>query len=102
MSADAPRADPLAEARGVIDAARAQGITLRALGGVAVHMRCPDDTPVLGRELKDIDLVAPRGKGKPVGELLARLQYVGEETFNAWRGSRRQLFHDTTSFRSFS
>jgi hypothetical protein len=100
---DAPTAGPLpdllAEARRLIDAARDQGITLRALGGVAVHMRCPDDTPVLGRELKDIDLVAPRGEGKVVGQLLGQLDYVGEEMFNALRGSRRQLFHDLVNQR---
>lgn len=89
-----PLADPVAEARRVIDAAREQGVTVRALGGVAVYMLSPGYEPLLPRPLKDIDLVTSRGQGSAAGRVLAQLEYVGEEMFNALRGSRRQLFHD--------
>jgi hypothetical protein len=94
-----PLADPVAEARRVIDAAREQGVTLRAVGGVAVYLLSPELQPLLPRPLKDIDLVTPRGQGSAAGRVLAQLEYVGEEMFNALRGSRRQLFHDPVNQR---
>jgi len=94
-----PLADPIAEARRLIDAGRAQGLTVRVLGGVAVHMQAPDDRPLLPRQLKDIDLVTQPGDGRRVARLLAELDYVGEEMFNALRGDRRQLFYDRVNGR---
>jgi hypothetical protein len=94
-----PLADPIAEARRLIDAGSAQGLTVRVLGGVAVHMQSPGGRPLLPRPLKDIDIVIPRGDGRRVARLLENLDYVGEEMFNAMRGSRRQLFHDVANAR---
>jgi hypothetical protein len=95
----APLADPVAEARRVIDAARVQGVTVRAVGGVAVYLLSPEFQPLLPRPLKDIDLVTPRGQGGAAGRVLTGLDYVGAEMFNALRGSRRQLFHDPVNQR---
>jgi hypothetical protein len=97
--AQAPLADPVAEARRLIDAARDRDLTIRALGGVAVYMQAPGDRPLLPRPLKDIDLVVGPGEGKATARLLAEMNYVGEEMFNALRGSRRQLFHDLANGR---
>jgi hypothetical protein len=83
----------------VIDAAREQGLTIRALGGVAVYILSPGHQPLLPRALKDIDLVTSRKEGGAAGRLLAELNYVGEDMFNALRGSRRQLFHDPVNQR---
>jgi hypothetical protein len=94
-----PLADPIAEARRVIDAAREEGVTIRALGGVAVYMLSPGQQPLLPRPLKDIDLVTSSKHGRAAGRLLTELAYVGEEMFNALRGSRRQLFHDPVNQR---
>ncbi|MGN6867213.1 MAG: hypothetical protein ACTHMY_02300 [Solirubrobacteraceae bacterium] len=95
----APLADPVAETRRVIDAAREQSVTLRAMGGVAVYLLSPGHQPILPRPLKDIDLVTSRGQGSAAGRVLAQLEYVGAEMFNALRGSRRQLFHDPVNQR---
>jgi hypothetical protein len=92
-------ADPVAEARRLVDAGQVQGVTLRLIGGAAVHLRSPDGRPLLDRPLKDIDLVARRGEGKKVGRLLEEQAYIGAEMFNALRGSRRQLFHDPVNNR---
>lgn len=92
-------ADPVAEARRIIEAARARDLTVRTLGGVAVVMQAPGEQPLLPRALKDIDVVTPPKQGKPAAQLLADLGYVGEEMFNALRGSRRQLFHDPINAR---
>jgi len=94
-----PLADPVAEARRVIDAAREQDVTVRAVGGVAVYLLSPGHQPLLPRPLKDIDLVTPRGQGNAAGRVLTQLDYVGAEMFNALRGSRRQLFHDPVNQR---
>jgi hypothetical protein len=95
----APLADPVAEARRVIDAASAATLTVRAVGGTAVHMQSPNDQPLLARPIKDIDLVTERGESRRIARLLDELCYVGDEMFNALRGSRRQLFHDTVNDR---
>lgn len=94
-----PLADPVLEARRVIDTGRDRGLVVRVLGGVAVHMQAPECRPVLPRPLKDIDLVVARGDGKRLSQLLGELGYVGEEMFNTLRGSRRQLFHDPVNGR---
>jgi hypothetical protein len=95
----APLADPVAEARRVIDAAREQDVTLRAVGGVAVYLLSPGQQPLLPRPLKDIDLVTAAKQGSAASRVLAQLDYVGEEMFNALRGHRRQLFHDPVNQR---
>jgi len=89
-----PLADPVAEARRLIAAADGQGLMLRALGGVAVYLLAPDGKPRLPRRVKDIDLAVPRGSGRPAARLLEQAGYVGDEMFNALRGSRRLLFVD--------
>jgi hypothetical protein len=89
-----PLADPVAEARRLLDAGRAQNVTLRVLGGVAIYFQSPGGQPLLPRQLKDIDLVTTRKEGRATARLLEEMQYVGEEMFNALHGSRRLLYHD--------
>lgn len=91
---EVPLADPVAEARRLIDAATARSLTIRALGGVAVYMQAPEGRPLLPRPLKDIDLVTTPKQGAATVRLLLEMHYVGEEMFNALRGSRRQLYYD--------
>ena len=87
-------ADPVAEARQLISLAAAEGLVMRALGGVAVYLQSDDGQPRLVRSLKDIDLAVARGSGKAASRVLARAAYVADEMFNALRGSRRLLYHD--------
>jgi hypothetical protein len=96
MSAETagPLADPVEETRRLIAAAAAQGLLLRALGGVALYLLAPEGKPRLPRPVKDIDLAAPRGAGRPAGRLLEQAGYAGDEMFNALHGSRRLLFID--------
>ena len=89
-----PLADPVAEARRLIAAARQQGLLLRVLGGVAVYLLAPDGKPRLPRRVKDIDVAVPRGSGRPAIRLLEQAGYVGDQMFNALHGSRRLLFVD--------
>jgi hypothetical protein len=90
----APLADPIAEARRIIELAESDGLVLRALGGVAVCLQAPDGNPRLPRRVKDIDLAAQKGASKRAVKVLLRAGYAADEMFNALRGSRRLLFQD--------
>lgn len=96
---DGPLADPISEARRLIDAATQRGFAARALGGVAVCMLSPAGGPLLPRALKDIDLVTSAGDGPQIARLLEDHGYLGEEMFNALRGAKRQLHRDPVNGR---
>jgi hypothetical protein len=90
----APLADPIAEARRLIELGEADGLVLRALGGVAICLQAPDGHPRLPRRAKDIDLAAAKGASKRAARLMVQAGYAADEMFNALRGSRRLLFAD--------
>lgn len=79
----------------MVDAATERGIAAPALGGLAVHMRCPSaHEPPLAREYKDLDLVIRRDAARELTALLGDLGYAAEEEFNALHGRRRLMFWD--------
>jgi hypothetical protein len=91
-----PHADLREEAPRVLDAVGERGIAAAALGGLAVHLRCPSARqPPLEREYKDLDLVARRSETGELSACLTELGYAGDEEFNALHGRRRLLFWDT-------
>ena len=94
-----PLADPIAEARRLIELAEAGGVVLRALGGVAVCLQAPAGQPRLTRRVKDIDLAAAKGASRSTVKVMLGAGYVADEMFNALRGSRRLLFHDLVNAR---
>jgi hypothetical protein len=95
----APLADPIAEARRIIELGEADGLVLRALGGVAICLQAPDGHPRLPRQAKDIDLAAAKGASKRAAKLMVQAGYAADEMFNALRGSRRLLFADPANGR---
>jgi len=95
----APLADPIAEARRIIELGEADGLVLRALGGVAICLQAPDSHPRLPRQAKDIDLAAAKGASKRAARLMVQAGYAADEMFNALRGSRRLLFADPANGR---
>jgi hypothetical protein len=94
-----PLADPVAEARRLIELASERGLVLRALGGVAVCLQAPDGQPRLPRRVKDIDLAAAKGTHKATIKVMLEAGYVADEMFNALRGARRLLFGDPVNGR---
>jgi hypothetical protein len=96
---EVPLADPVAEARRLIERAESAGLVLRVLGGVAVCLQAPDARPRLPRQVKDIDLAATKGASRKTVKLMLQAGYLADEMFNALRGSRRLLFHDTVNAR---
>jgi hypothetical protein len=89
-----PLGDALAESRRLVAAATANGLVVRALGGVAVCLQAPASGPILPRTCGDIDLATRREGRRPVADLLAAAGYVGDQMFNALHGARRLLFYD--------
>ncbi len=87
-------ADPVAEGRRVVEAARSRDMVLRLLGGVAVVLQVPDGKPLLHRTVKDIDVVTPKGSKRAVAELFQGIGYVEDEVFNAFHGAHRQIYVD--------
>ena len=91
--------DPIEETRRILDAAEDAGVTLRAIGGVAVALRAPS-IRILSptRTYHDIDLVgrAPRA---PIERILTDLGYIASKRFNTLNGSERLLFHDASGRR---
>jgi len=94
-----PLADPVAEARRLIGLGAERSLVLRALGGVAVCLQAPDGQPRLPRRVKDIDLAAVKGTHKATIKVVLEAGYIGDEMFNALRGSRRLLFGDPVNGR---
>jgi hypothetical protein len=94
---DTAHADPVQEGRRLVSRAGADGVTVRLLGGVAVRLQAPDagaGGPLLTREIKDIDLVTPRGNNRALATVFSALGYAGDEMFNAMHGTHRQLWVD--------
>ncbi len=78
----------------VAEAHREQ-VTLRVLGGVAVHLHTAGEVhPELARPYRDIDLVTTRKHGRVAAQLLQELGYQPNERFNAMNGSTRLVFYD--------
>ena len=94
-----PLADPVAEARRIVDAARGMNVVARVLGGAAVHLQSPGDRPLLARDVKDSDLVTRRGARSPVTAVLTASGYAPDQMFNALHGSSRLLFYDEANGR---
>jgi hypothetical protein len=92
---DAPRSDILEEATSLLEAARATGLPLRLIGGLAIQLHAPGlPHPAVARIPKDIDFVTARGKSRQVAELMDGRGYRADEQFNAVNGHRRLLFYD--------
>jgi hypothetical protein len=90
-----PLDDPIEEARRILKLASAQSFTLRAMGGVAVRLRCPSAArSPLAREYRDIDFAARAGEGGTIAELFSSAGYQPDAEFNALHGRHRLFFWD--------
>lgn len=84
----------LGEAHGIIDAGRAQGVTLRLIGGLAVREHCRE-ADFCERPYRDIDLAARRRAAKAATTLLVRLGWVeNRQVAMAAAGGKRQFFRE--------
>jgi hypothetical protein len=87
--------DIVAEAKRLLGLASADGVPLRVLGGVAIHLRAPKPLPpALTRSYGDVDFVTAKGRSAAVQSLLRGAGYEPHVAFNALHGSERLLFFD--------
>ena len=94
------RQDIVAEARRLLELADAQGVPLRVLGGVAIHLRAPRPLPpALTRAYADVDFVTAKRDSGAVQRLLREAGYEPHVAFNALHGTERLLFFDNANER---
>jgi hypothetical protein len=87
--------DVVAEARRLIEAANADGCTVRVMGGVAISMHAAGGVhPALRRTYRDIDLVTAKKDGRRALKMLQAAGYEPNERFNAMNGGRRLVVYD--------
>jgi hypothetical protein len=89
-----PLADPVIEAKRLVDSAARAGLIVRILGGVAVRMQAPSEAPLLPRPIGDIDIATRQGGWHALADFLKSSGYTGDDMFNALNGARRLLFFD--------
>jgi hypothetical protein len=79
------------EARALIDAARAEGLTLRLLGGLGVREHC-HDLELCARDYSDLDMVAPAAESRRLPAVLARFGYSEDYRVAAATGNGQLQF----------
>jgi hypothetical protein len=94
-----PLADIVAESARLLDAAHTEGVPIRLIGGLAIHMHTDEIPQSLQRSYDDIDIATPKGASRGVGEFFAKLGYEPAREFNALQGDRRLLFYDRANER---
>ncbi len=84
----------VAAGRDLVAAARAAGIAVRLMGGVAIWLRASQGArAALGRDYPDIDLAAHKRQSRVLRGVLESHGYQAERVFNAAHGARRLLYH---------
>jgi hypothetical protein len=91
--------DIVTEGRRVLDAAHDAGLTVRLLGGVAVHVRSRGLPLALTREYKDLDFATAKKSSGDLQKLLRDMGYEPHVGFNAMNGKERLLFYDNPNER---
>jgi hypothetical protein len=74
---------------------KAEGLSARLLGGIAFHFQIRRRREHVGRAYGDIDLIVARKDTHKLDQVLQKVSYAGDKTFNARNGDRRLLFHHT-------
>jgi hypothetical protein len=90
---DQPHSAVEGEARRILALAAGLGLTLRAMGGVAVRMRCPSAARApLARQYADIDFAGLSRERSALADLFTRAGYEAHAEFNSLHGHHRQFF----------
>jgi hypothetical protein len=88
-----PSAEIEAVARRLVEAAVAERLRVRLMGGLAIRIHSPSAArPPYQRTYRDLDLVAQGRDGAALRRLLEREGYVGDKLFNAIHGAQRLVY----------
>ena len=83
------------EALRIVQTAQQQGITLRLLGGLAIHLHSPSaNHRSLARPYPDIDFATPNKQAAKIEKVFTDLGYTPNKNFNLFNGDVRLLFYD--------
>lgn len=95
-----PLKDPIEEAQRLAEAAKAEGVKAKLLGGAGIHLHSPSaQKPPLKRKYGDLDYAIPKEDRKAVLGFFPSLGYEANERFNLMQGDRRLYFYDTDNER---
>ena len=91
--------DILDEMNRLVDAANANSILMRALGGLAVRVRSGDFQKFFAREYRDLDFVVSDNDRKRIEPFFQQMGYESNQRFNVLNGAKRQIYLDPNSER---
>jgi hypothetical protein len=91
--------DVLDETNRLIDAARAQNIFLRLIGGLAVRLHSGDYKKFFERKYPDIDFVSSSDDRRKLESFFLGMDYVPNKQFNLLNGAHRQIYLDDSTGR---
>jgi hypothetical protein len=88
-----------AECLRILDAAESQGVLLRVIGGMAVHLHCPTASrlPALQRDYGDLDFVTASPDDQRMRSFFESIGFKANARFNALQGAKRMIFESTSS-----
>jgi hypothetical protein len=84
----------LAEMQRLVGAAEAQGIQVRAIGGLAVRAHDKLGHPLFVRDFADLDVVVAKKQRREFESFMLTMGYSPDKQFNILNGSERQIYHD--------
>lgn len=91
--------DILDEMNRLVDAANANSILMRALGGLAIRARSGDLQKFFAREYRDLDFVVSDNDRKRIEPFFQQMGYESNQRFNVLNGAKRQIYLDPNSER---
>ena len=95
MTSNGPLEDTIEEAERVADAARAQKVAVKLLGGAGIHLHSPSSHRApLRRKYGDLDYVITGKDRKAALAFFPSIGYEANERFNLMQGDRRLYFFD--------
>lgn len=86
--------DILDEMQRLIEAARANSLLMRAIGGLAIRVRCGDLQKFFSREYHDLDFVVGDADRRTIESFFQGVGYEPNKQFNLLNGSKRQIYLD--------
>jgi hypothetical protein len=92
MTQNAPLEDPVAESDRIVEAAADREVTVRKIGGTAIHDRSETarEEP-FKRSYRDVDFVGYRSDEAAIESLMADMGYESNERFNTMRPHRLEF-----------
>jgi hypothetical protein len=91
--------DIFAELHRLIDAAHANPLLMRAIGGLAIRVKSGDMQKFFSREYRDLDFVVAENERKRIEPFFQEMGYESNRQFNLLNGAKRQIYLDPNSDR---